>query len=281
MNSRKLRALIELTRPLNVLIVFAVIVVASLIAGGEFADWKRIALAALAGSLIAAGGYAINDYYDIDIDSMNRPHRPIPRGDVLPTEAWWLWRMSSSAGVIGCAFLGPWPLAIALCWVASLYAYSRWLKRRVLVGNVVVSGATGLAFIFGGAVVGSLDRSWMPALFAFLVNLAREVVKDIEDIEGDRKGNAHTLPIRYGVTSALSLATAVLLVLIGLTLGAYRWGYYSQRYLVAIAVVDLLLVVLIILLWQSQTTTSLRRVSVGLKVAMLSGLAALYWGSVA
>jgi geranylgeranylglycerol-phosphate geranylgeranyltransferase len=280
MNSRKLRALAELVRPLNVFIVFAVILVATLIAGGESSDWKRIILAGVAGSLIAAGGYAINDYYDIDIDKVNRPRRPLPRGDALPTEAWWLWRLSSSAGVIGSAFLGPWPLLIAVCWVISLYAYSRWLKRRALVGNLVVSGATGLAFVFGGAVVGTLDRSFMPALFAFLVNLAREVVKDVEDIEGDRKGNAHTLPIRFGVTSALSFATVVLLVLIGMTLGAYRWGLYSQRYLTAIAGVDVVLVALIVSLWRSQTATSLRRVNLGLKVAMLSGLVALYWGSV-
>ena len=189
--------------------------------------------------------------------------------------------MSSSAGVITSAFLGQWPLLIALCWVVSLYVYSRWLKRRLLVGNVVVSVATGLAFIFGGSVVGTLDRSLIPALFAFLINFAREIVKDVEDIEGDRKGKAHTLPIRYGVTYAKTFATIVLLVLIGLTLAASRWGYFVQRYLTAIVVVDVVLAALIVSLWRSRTSTNLRWVSAGLKVAMLSGLAALYWGSVA
>lgn len=114
MNFKKLKAFTELIRPMNVAMVFLAIGAASLLAGAELVDWKMILLASLSGALIASGGYAINDYFDADIDSINRPDRPLPRGAVEKTEAWWIWRMSSSAGVILSAFLGLAQLFIAL-----------------------------------------------------------------------------------------------------------------------------------------------------------------------
>lgn len=277
MNS-KITAYLRLIRPINVLIVFLTILAAAVLAGGEISQWWRILLAALAGALIAGGGYAINDYFDVAIDAINRPERPLPSGAITRAEAWWVWRLSSSAGIIGSAFLGPGALGIALFWVLSLYFYGKRFKRTVLVGNVVVGVAAGLAFIFGGVVVGHVERSLWPALFAFLVNLAREVVKDVEDREGDARENARTLPVAYGVRPALAFATLTLLALIGATLVAYQFGVYGRRYLTVVAGVDILLLGVAVSLWKTTAPSHLRLMSTLLKVSMLGGLLAMYLG---
>ncbi|MGH2567750.1 MAG: geranylgeranylglycerol-phosphate geranylgeranyltransferase [Bacteroidota bacterium] len=279
MNFSKLKAALELLRPLNTFIVFLTIAAASIVAGGGPADWQPILLAALAGALIAASGYAINDYFDVEIDAVNRPQRPLPRGALRKAEAWWIWRLCSSAGVVMSAFVGPVVLAIALFWVLSLYFYSRRFKKSALVGNLIIGLATGLAFVYGGAVVAQLERSFVPAMFAFLINLARELVKDVEDREGDAKGNARTLPVQYGVKPALVLATLTLLVLIGATLGAYQIGLYNRQYLAVVGLVDASLIVVIVLMWRNASPSNMHRLSTVLKVDMLVGLVAIYLGS--
>ena len=287
MNSNKLKAFIELLRPVNALIVFLTIAAAALLAGlpaaslagMEFALWSRILLAALAGALIAGGGYAINDYYDVEIDKINRPARPLPRGALSPTEAWWTWRLFSSAGVLMSAFLGPYTLAIALGWVISLYFYSKRFKRSVLLGNLIVGLATGLAFIYGGFVAGNVERSVLPAVFAFLINVARELVKDVEDVKGDAHGEAGTLPVKHGLKPALVLATVTLLLLIGSTLAAYRWGAYNLQYLFLVALIDMSLIVVMISMWRNAAPANMRRLSTVLKIDMLLGLIAIYVGT--
>ncbi|MBI3585923.1 MAG: UbiA family prenyltransferase, partial [Ignavibacteriales bacterium] len=149
MNSEKFKAYIQLLRPLNIGIVFLTIVAAAVLAGARVTDWVVVSLAAAAGALIAGGGNAINDYFDVEIDTVNKPERPLPRGAVSGQEAWWLWRLTSSIGALISAFLSPVTFAIALFWVVSLFFYSRLFKRKMLIGNILVAIMTGLAFVYG------------------------------------------------------------------------------------------------------------------------------------
>jgi geranylgeranylglycerol-phosphate geranylgeranyltransferase len=279
MSSKKLKAFIALIRPLNLMIVFLTIAAAAVLAGAGINQWQIIALASLSGALVAAGGYAINDYFDVEIDKVNRPTRPIPNGVLSATEAWWVWRLLSSAGIIVGAFIGPYALGVVICWVISLYFYSKRYKRSVLVGNLLVGVMTGLAFVFGGIIAGNVESSFIPAVFAFLVNLSRELVKDVEDVEGDAQNNARTLPVKHGVRPALTLATLTLLILIASTLAAYRWGGYNLRYLAIVSIVDVSFIWVIISMWRNSTPKNMHTLSTILKADMLIGLLAIYFGS--
>lgn len=279
MNFEKLMALIELLRPINGVIVGLAVVVAAVIAGGTASQWLDMVLAALAGALIAGGGNAFNDACDIELDRINKPQRPLPRGSVSPQEARQVWLVSSSLGLFLTTFLAPSAMFIAGFWVIALYAYSKKLKRTMLLGNVLVSLMTALALIYGGVVVGQVNRAVIPAVFAFLINLAREMVKDVEDMEGDAKGEAGTLPLRYGVKSAILLASLVLILLIASTPIPYADGTYTSTYLSIVLVVDLLLTYVIISMWRNWTPPHLNRLSFVLKMSMIAGLAAIYFGS--
>ena len=148
-----------------------------------------------------------------------------------------------------------------------------------MLGNLLVGGLTGLAFLYGGAAVGNIDRALIPALFAFLINVGREVIKDMEDIEGDAQHHAMTFPIRYGMKSAAVVATAFLLTVVASTFVPFADGRYGMMYLAIVGLgVDLVLLFVIASLWKDMTQKNLNRLSTILKFDMLIGLAAIYAG---
>ena len=279
MNSEKLIAYFQLSRPVNVLMTFVSIPVACWIAGGNSLPWFIILFAGMTGALVAAGANAINDVFDIDIDRINRPDRPLPCGTLTQYEAKRMWLIVSSAAIGINLFLNTAALLITVFSIALLYCYSARLKRTVLAGNLVIGLMTGMAFIYGSVVAGRIERGIVPALFAFLVNLARELVKDVEDMEGDRIENAVTLPVKYGVLPPLILSTATLLLLMIATIMTAWFTLYSFAFLYIVLVADCLMIVSIILMWLDHSSTAMRRVSTILKISMIIGLLSIIVGS--
>ncbi len=279
MNFKKTRSFFRLGRPVNVLITLLSIPVACWIAGGTSGQLLEIVAAALTGALVTAGANAINDFFDIEIDRINRPDRPLPRGELSREEARMMWLLTSTLAVALNIAVNPTALAIVISAVVLLYIYSARLKGTILAGNIVVGVMTGMAFIYGGAAVGHPDRAALPALFAFLVNLARELVKDVEDVEGDRAKQAATLPVKYGPRSALAVATLSLLLLIGATLLAAFFSLYQPVFLYIVLVADLLMFGTILMMWRDSSPAQMRRASNTLKLSMGIGLLSIIAGS--
>lgn len=279
MLSRKLKAFIDLSRPLNVGITLLSIPAACILAGARVNHWAEILIAAITGGLVAAAANSINDYFDVEIDKINKPSRPIPRGDATRKEAWIEWFVLSIVAILLNLILNLWALAIVVCAVVILYSYSAYFKRTIIVGNVIVALMTGMAFIYGAVVVENFDRAVVPALFAFLINLAREIIKDVEDVEGDRMERALTLPVRFGNKPSLWLASVTIVTLIATTIAAYQLKIYTILYLYLVLIVDVVLLTVLIWMWKDQTPSALNRLSNGLKLCMLIGLAALFLGS--
>jgi len=279
MNSRVFHPYVQLMRPANVAIVFVAIVAAGLLARPVGWDMLWVLVAGVSGALIAAGGNAINDCFDLKADEINRPERPLPSGLITPPEAKAIWMYTSGAGLGLSAFLGVWNSIIAAVWVGGLYVYSRQLKGTVLAGNLTVAFMTALAFPFGALVVGRPGLGLYPGMFAFLANLAREIIKDIEDVEGDSAVGAKTLPVTYGRRAGFLAATIVIVVLILLTILPAIVGVYNSTYLLCVLVVDLGLAFVGLSFWHDASLSNLRRLSLILKVCMVGGLLAIFVGS--
>jgi geranylgeranylglycerol-phosphate geranylgeranyltransferase len=280
MNSKRIIAFLQLSRPVNILITLVSIPVACWIAGGTAGELTNILLAALTGVLVTAGANAVNDSFDIEIDRINRPDRPLPRGTLTQRDARQMWLITSIVA-IGINFLvNLTALLIVFFAIVLLYYYSAQLKRTIIVGNFIVGLMTGMAFIYGGVAVGLIERAILPALFAFLVNFARELVKDVEDVEGDRKEHAITLPVKFGVKPALALATTLLLVLFGTTIAAAKFSMYQTAFLFIVLISDFLMLLSIVMMWQSSSPVQMRRVSNNLKLCMVIGLLAIIAGSI-
>ena len=232
--------------------------------------------------LVTGAGNVINDYFDHKIDSINRPDRPIPSGRIQRKTALYIAISLFVVGILLSLLLGPICLFLAIVNSWLLIFYASTFKRMVLIGNLVVGYLAGSTFLFGGALEifnGMGIRSNVVLfLLAILVTMAREIVKDIQDIEGDSKAGARTLPITVGkefsarLTAVLGL-TGVILSPLPLLLNEA----FGVLYLVIIFVADLLLLLSIneiILKDNSKKSSRL------LKIAMFVALIAFVAGTI-
>jgi geranylgeranylglycerol-phosphate geranylgeranyltransferase len=272
--------MIRLLRPMNVLFAAVTIAAVALLAGGRPHDGMAVAVAALIGALMTAGANAINDYFDLGIDAVNRPDRPIPSGQVTPREAIWVWAVTTGVAV-GCSFfLAAGPRLIVLIAGVVLYVYSAYLKRTILAGNVVVALMIALAFVFGGTVAGHPEWSIVPALFGFLVTFARELIKDVEDVEGDRAHDAATLPVRHGIRPALALITIDLIALVATTITAAVLRIYTVWFIAPIVLIDVVFLYTALAVWKDTSPRVMHRHSARMKLCMWGGLLAIIAGSI-
>ena len=192
--------------------------------------------------LITAAGNVINDYCDREIDAINRPKRPIPAGTITPSAALRYSFLLFVLGIAISAFSNPLCFFIAVFNSVLLVAYALRLKAMPLIGNVAVAYLAASIFLFGGALAGmeGLVQNTVIALITFCAMLARELLKDAEDVEGDREGGAMTLPLVIGVRKTGIIAFCVVLPGIVMSyLPVLR--FYGFPYLVAITIANIVI----------------------------------------
>ncbi len=279
---KKLYALFEITRPINCLFTGLVVFISGLLALENWIHFPYGLLwASLSAALIAAWGNVINDAHDVDIDKINKPHRPIPSGRLTIHGAVFWGYILAVAGLYIGFDLGFSQGFIALTVTLILWSYSLWWKRLPLIGNLAIALCSGLAFIYGALTVSNLTIGIMPAIFAFLIHLSREIIKDIEDLEGDQALGAKTLPLSLGVGKSLNAAVMVLILLIILTPLPFILDLLGNIYLAAvIALVDAPLIALIVYLKGEPEKSKMKKASAILKLIMAAGLVSLFLGKI-
>ena len=236
-------------------------------------------LGALAGSLIGGAGMVINDYFDVEIDKVNRPERPIPSGKISLKSALVYYFVLNFIALVLVSQTNIYAFVIALISVFVIFFYSYKLKSKGLIGNFVVGFMTGLAFIFGGAIGENVVPLLFPFIFGLLINFAREILKDVEDIEGDRIKKLQTFPIVYGEEKSLKIFTFLIVLTIISTLLPYFLGIYNVFYLLIILfIVDLPLVYAIRVILDKPEKDQLRKISNLIKYEMIAGLIAIFIG---
>jgi geranylgeranylglycerol-phosphate geranylgeranyltransferase len=247
--------------------------------------------------LITAGANVINDYYDLDIDRINRPQRILPAGRLTPRAALFFAIFLFVCGNFFSIFINKTAAFIAAGSSMALAIYSWKLKRQPVTGNLTVSLITALAFIYGALAAqaglsrlalptensGTWSSDWragiFPAVFSFLFHFGREVIKDIEDQAGDRAMQARTLPLAYGLTAAQTAATGAFVLLLIVTFAPFYLGLYGVVYwwIILLGVYPVLILALGVL-WKNPAPARMRQISAALKADMLVGLAAIYFG---
>lgn len=277
--SSKILSYIEITRPLNVVITFIVVVVAILISQTEPTEFHILLFASIAAAFVTAAGNIINDIFDIDTDRISHQDRILVLGKISKKEAWTELILLNSISIIISVWLSVKLMVIVLCTIILLYIYSSTLKKLPLIGNITIAFLTGLAFIYGGFAASNPMAAIIPAGFAFLVNLIREVVKDIQDIEGDLKINYNTLPIKVGVDKSKQLIFLVTSVLIIFTLYPFlSQNYKIEYFLIVMIIVNPLLILCLKFLLDDKMENKLSVISNVLKLNMVLGLIAIYLG---
>jgi 4-hydroxybenzoate polyprenyltransferase len=246
--------------------------------------------------LIAAAGYIINDYFDLNIDRVNKPDRLVV--EKLIKRRWtiiWHWILSGLGVLLGLYI--SWKLRNPLVVLSNigcvilLYFYSTTFKRRLLIGNVLISLLTAWVILvlylceIRFSVLQDPDYSRMMsrlfkfaivyAGFAFISSLIREVVKDIEDMDGDYRYGCRTMPIVWGVNVAKVFAGTWVVVLTGslVVIQIYalqRMGWPMVIY--GILLLDLPLIRILRKLYQAQTKKDYHQLSSAIKGVMLAGI---------
>jgi geranylgeranylglycerol-phosphate geranylgeranyltransferase len=259
-------------RPLNVAAAGLAVIVAYLIATGTLIP--QVILLFLVVTLVTAAGNVINDYFDIGIDRVNRPDRPIPSGKVTPQAARVYACVLFLAGILVCLLTNELCITIAIINSLLLIAYAAWLKRTPLLGNIAVAYLAGSMFLFGGALSGmaGLLHVLPFALMTFFAMLARELVKDAEDVEGDQASGAVTIPIRYGIRNTILLALFCGILGAVSSLVPYLW--WGAWYVCGILVVDSIIVYACIRAVRSRTPSEVKNsgASTLLKAGMFASL---------
>ncbi len=160
---------------------------------------------------IAGSGMIINDVYDVEIDKINRPERPIPSGSVSLTQAKVLFFLTLGIGVMISIIhslifsLGVVNIILAIFFGFIGWLYSAWGKKQGFIGNIIVSISFSIGLIYG-AVLNSLAIPiyiYFFFLTSFFLLLSREIIKGCEDIEGDKTKGVKTLAIKLGTKKAI------------------------------------------------------------------------------
>ncbi|MBV6646959.1 MAG: geranylgeranylglycerol-phosphate geranylgeranyltransferase [Cyclobacteriaceae bacterium] len=182
----------------------------------SFFDIRFLALV-VSTTMVAAGGYIINDYYDQKIDMVNRPDKVVV-GVGLKRRMALFSHFSLTIGAILVGLYSSWVVAVIHTFsVFCLWYYSNHLRRLPFLGNLVIASMTGLTLVLISIYTQrNQDLITIYAFFAFLIMLIREVIKDIEDVKGEAAFGCITIPVVWGVRGAKF--TIYIIALIGVTL---------------------------------------------------------------
>ena len=269
---------------------------------GEQLPWYILLLLILATVLIAAGGYVVNDYFDVKIDRINRPDEVIVTRSVSKPAAmrlsWMLSGVGILCGIVAALLLRSFTLGIIFVMVPGLlWFYSSSYKRLFMVGNLTIALLSGLAplviavanvallhlryeVIMPDTTLGNDLYMWLGgfAVFAFLLTWIREIIKDLQDQMGDRELECHSMPVVWGEKGTKIFVTVLIvgtLALIGhvwyhLLPFETGWTSLSTRY-IALGIVTPLLCS-IWLLWAAKIPSDYKNCQQVVKFTMLIGM---------
>jgi len=271
--------MMKVIRPVNVTITFFTVTTAGFICSGNKRVTLTVLFASFAAAFIAASANVINDYFDIEIDKINRPERALASGDMSKRTALILYSLLLLCGIALSFLVNSYAVFVLLGSIVLTYYYSFKLKQIPLLGNTVVALLTGTAFLFGGIAMKKVSPIIFPMVFAFTINLMREVVKDMEDAEGDSRAGVITFPVKYGFEKAKTLLYGFALFLLIAMLIPFLLQVYTARYLLIIAfgVVPMLSYSMFVL-HRKNDKQSFGNVSRLLKWQMVLGLFAIIFG---
>lgn len=258
-------------------------------------------LLSLSTVMIAAAGYIINDYFDLKIDRINKPDkiiiiRHIKRRVAMGAHIL-INTLAALIGIYLCYKLGLLKLSLIFIVVpAGLWYYSIKFKRQVFIGNIIISLFTALipliVILFELPLLAKKYNSIIApfginfnsifyfvlafSFFAFMINFIREIIKDIEDIEGDKAYACNTIPIVYGIDKAKYFAIALLLISI-ISMGYLQVTFWKIQELISfyyiLILLELPMLFLIYRIHKSESKKDFKLISMILKIIMLMGIA--------
>jgi geranylgeranylglycerol-phosphate geranylgeranyltransferase len=274
----RIKAVLQLVRADHDVMLALGVVIGYVVSGGLASpDPQRLLFSAMTAFLVGAGAFALNDYYDLEIDRRNRrTDRPLVRGDISPRTAVAIFIILFSSG-LACSSAVSLPcFAIALVTGALAVSYDVWVKRLKLLGNFYIAYMMAIPFVFGGVAASSVPGSTLVlAAMAYLSGFGREVMKDIMDLPGDMEAGVRSFPACVGERASRFISSGAYIAAVALSPIPFLLGpepyLMNPLYIVPVLVADslLLFTAASLTLEGGRRLRSLRRVSLA---AMMLGL---------
>ncbi|WP_115887244.1 geranylgeranylglycerol-phosphate geranylgeranyltransferase [Flavobacterium cutihirudinis] len=257
-------------------------------------DWQY-GLLVLSTVLLAAAGYVINDIFDIPTDMINKPNKVIIGKGISETRAYNIYIGLNITGVaigfyLSNVILRPSFATIFILIASLLYFYSTSLKQIMILGNFIVALLLALSVIIIGVfdlfpAIDAENQAQMAslfsilidyALFAFMINFIREIVKDIEDVNGDYNQGMNTLPIAIGISRAAKIALGFAIIPFILSL-LYINTYFMQNKLYIATIYGFVFVLapllyFIVKIFSAKSQKEFHHLSTVLKLILLFGI---------
>jgi geranylgeranylglycerol-phosphate geranylgeranyltransferase len=212
----KTASLLSLIRPANSILVGFAVIVGIAVTSHDYHEifTLRSLLGFLTGFFISSFSMVSNDVYDVEVDRVNQPARPIPSGIVTIREARVFTVTLLILGLVASALLGPVTLGIAALFALIGWYYNYRGKATGLFGNSLVALSLAIPYIFGSVSLGNyqINLGYILALTSFLAGLGREVLKGVADVQGDRLRNIRTIAISKGTGIARKLSATLFLL---------------------------------------------------------------------
>ena len=309
---KQITAFLQITRWQNLLFIaitqwlfYSCILVPSLAVANHHPQVSRyyLLLIIIASVLIAGAGNIINDYFDLNIDKINKPDKQIVDKYIPRRWVIFLHLMLSLIGIMCSVYVGTrlnlfWlGMANSFC-VMLLFIYSASLKKQFLIGNIVVSALTSWVIlvlilpeyeVLNKTSIASLEAYYkvlrigiLYASFSFIISVIREVIKDMEDIDGDRKNGCSTMPIVWGINATKVFVAVWLIVLIAVVLIAQIY-VVRFKWWVSIAYAFVLIIAPLFYIFKklitAQSTSDFHKLSSMVKWVMLNGILSMifFW----
>lgn len=217
------------------------VVFGQLLALGEFASLTLTAIGFFSVFFVSASILVLNDFFDVETDKINAPHRPIPSKMVTSNEALFFSIFLLIAGLFLSSLISISTLIISTSLAFIGFLYNQVFKKYGILGNLMVSFCVGMTFVYGGVSVSQPNNEavWFFALIAALVDLGEEIAADSMDVKGDLLINSNSIAITYSRTTALKVSGTIFFIVISLSVVPFILNWFAPIYFIPIAIMDL------------------------------------------
>lgn len=253
---RKIKGVIQLFRPELSFAAGSCIIAGEIIALGSFPSIQNLFYGFMCGFFISSSALILNDYFDLEVDRINAPNRPLPAGIISPPEVIVLTIVATFLGLIASSIISIYALIVSIIlWIIAVL-YNWKLKETGLLGNFMVSFSVAITFILGGIIVGNPWNKIVLtfSVMAFFIDLGEEIAADAMDIDGDKKRNSKSIAIKMGRKVALNISSILFSLVILISFIPIYFSWLGISYLLMILIADVIIFLSVLKLLRSRTS---------------------------
>jgi geranylgeranylglycerol-phosphate geranylgeranyltransferase len=278
----KLVGLIQLFRPELPFAAGVCVALGEFIALGKFPTFQVIFWGFACGFFLSGTALVLNDYFDLEVDRINAPERPLPSGKVSPREAVIVSILAALLGLMAASAINLPALVLSILFWAIGFLYNWKYKQSGLLGNLMVSSSVAITFILGGIAVGKpwSKPVWTFGLIAFFIDLGEEIAGDAMDMQGDQKRGSKSIAIKIGKTFALRISGFLFLLVILISFIPFALGWFGIGYLIMVSIMAVAVFYFTIKLVMSRTPKEGRRFMRWIYLTAIFGMLAFIIGKV-